>query len=399
MNNEDRIYRELLNESVCTRYISDEYGSKVMIKAPFLSIKALIKGCSIFFTFGKDNRKHSPIFHIGARIFDDPIHYLSITGANRFLDEHTSLEKIMKRESVQIHFHSELTILVATAQLTFTEADRKKILKMLEPAEKLFSGDFTKEVEQSLDCFDYSLGIKREYRNAVKIETEVIEGKLTEWNLMRNYVYGDNDVSELMTDSKDEGGYLEQEILAMLESTFKKQIFRSPKIPYKKTYRELTDILAFSDFGNFLFETKVMSVYNADLGRPMNKKVTNLQGQISKAIDQLIGAAKKVAENVTIYNSKKEEIVFNREILPHCIVLVSELLPFGDWAEIEMKIFKSMVDNQILLHVMDSKEFIKFVRAAGMNKDTLDYYLMKRLEDFVKSRSIMMQAQFIPEKP
>jgi len=398
MNKEDRIYRELLNEPVCTWYISDEFGSKVMVKAPSLSIKALIKGCPIFFTFGKDSHKHPAIFHIGARIFDDPVHYLSITGANRFADEHASLKKIMNSESVNIHFHSELTILVATARLTFTSDDRRKILALLGVTENLFTGDFTSEVEQSLDCFDYSLGIQRQYANAVKIDTEVIEGRLSEWTLMRNHIYGDNDVSELVTESKDEGGYLEQEILAMLESTFKTQIFRSPKIPYKKNYRELTDILAFAEFGNFLVETKVISVYNADFGRPMDKKVANLQGQISKAIDQLIGASKKVAENVPIFDSNKKEIMFNRALLPHCIVLVSELLPFGDWTEIEKKIFKSMIDNKILLHVMDLKEFIKFVRVSGMDKNKLDYYLMKRLEDFINCQSIMMETRFVPEK-
>ncbi len=396
MKKEDRIYRELLNEPLCTWYISDEYGSKVMIKAPSLTIKSLINGCSIYFTFGKDSNKQPAIFHIGTRIFDDPIHYLSITGTNHYLDEHSSLERIMNSESVYIHFHSELTILVATAKLTFKADDRTRVLRLIGASENLYVGDFTNEVKQSLDCFDFSLGIERKYRNVEKIETAIVEGKLTDWHLMRNYVYGDNDVSELETESKDEGGYLEHEILAMLESTFRKQIFKNPTIPHKKNYRELTDILAFSDFGIFLIETKAMSIYCSEKDRSMDRKVANLQNQISKAINQLIGASKKVAKNAPIHDSTKREIVFNKSFIPHCIVIVSELLPFGDWTKIEMKIFESMVENDIMLHVMDSKEFIKYVRVSGMNKDNLDYYLMKRIEDFVSCKSIMMQTQFTP---
>lgn len=43
MDNAERIYQELRHEQAAIWYISDEYGSKIMIKAPSTTIKALVK--------------------------------------------------------------------------------------------------------------------------------------------------------------------------------------------------------------------------------------------------------------------------------------------------------------------------------------------------------------------
>ena len=101
----ERIAKELLHEQVSLWYISDSLGSKVMVKIPSTSIKALIAGCKIEFLFGKDTKQRPFKFHTGIRVYDDPIHYLSVTGIHRFLDEHISLEAIMNRANTYIHFH------------------------------------------------------------------------------------------------------------------------------------------------------------------------------------------------------------------------------------------------------------------------------------------------------
>lgn len=77
MDSADRIYKELLHEGAGIWYIADDYGEKVMVKASSNAIKSLIAGCKMDFLFGKDSQHIFPIFHAGARIFDDPVHYLA----------------------------------------------------------------------------------------------------------------------------------------------------------------------------------------------------------------------------------------------------------------------------------------------------------------------------------
>lgn len=394
MDKGERIYKELQHEHVSIWYISDEFGSKVMVKLPSVSIKALIKGCPISFLFGVDKRKDTPIFHNGVRVFDDPVHFLSVIGTQRFLDEHTSLEKIMNRDWTYIHFHSELGICVAIAELRFDVKDQLKVLNILGKVENLYCGDFDNDIKHSLDCFDYSLDQTRNFKDVYPIDMLTVNGYLSNWSIMKNHFIGINETNSALLNDKTEGDIFEIEIWAALESIFDAQIYKNPKVPYKNNTRELIDVLAYSDYGIFLIETKAIGIYNTNPERSMERKVSNLKNQIDKAINQLIGASKKIAENTAIYSSLGISIDFNRGLLPHCIVLISELLQFGDWKDIELRMLKVMIENRIYIHVMDFKEFMKFIKASGGNKDKLDYYLVKRCEDFVACESIHMSANF-----
>lgn len=390
----ERIVKELLHEQASLWYISDQYGSKVMIKTTSVTIKAIMKGCNIEFLFGKD-KKHKPaIFHTGIRIYDDPVHYLTITGTQRFKDEHFSLEKIMNLSNVYIHFHNELNICVAIAFLSFEIKDQLKVLNLLGNIDKLYIGDFDSATSKSLDCFGYSLRIKGKTEDIYEIETLNIEGHLSNWETMENYFIGLNEKNKIIVNDNNEGDVLEKQIWVSLESLFDDQLFRNPTILNgDNTSRELTDVFAFSDYGIFLIESKTMSVPEFEMNRTMDRKVIGLQKQIYKAIKQLIGATKKIRNRTPIYDSQGNEIIFNRELFPHCVVLVSELLPFGDWTKIERKMMQAMADNRIYLNVFDLREFIRYVGISRGNKDRLDYLLMDRTNQFIKHETIHLQVK------
>ncbi|MDQ6755320.1 MAG: hypothetical protein M3004_00135 [Bacteroidota bacterium] len=398
MDTAGRIVKELLHEEVSLWYISDEFGSKVMVKIPSITIKALIKGCRVEFTFGKNIQPKAIMFHTGIRIYDDTLHYLSVTGINRFKDEHTSLEKIMNRNSTYVHFHNELNVCVATATLSFTVSDQLKVLNMLNDIETLYVGEFDKDAKNSLDCFDYSLDNQRQFNNVHKIELLIIEANISEWKMMKNTFIGLNESNHMIADDENEGKIFEKQIWVGLESLFNYQLFKNPQILLKKGLRELTDIFAFSDYGLFLFETKAISILSTDANRTMERKVATLQKQIEKGINQLIGAAKKITEKVAVYDSKGNEILFNKELIPHCIVLVSELLPFGNWKEIELKMFTAMVENKIYLNVMDFKEFMQQIGMARGSKDRFDYLLIERVKQLTEHQTIHIKIREAPHE-
>lgn len=397
MTTEERITKELLHEQAAIWYISDLYGAKVMVKIPSASIKSVMKGCKVEFLFGRDNVQNPAMFHSGIKVHDDPVHYLSITGIERFLDEHASLENIMGRSFTYIHFHDELSVCVATAKLAFSPGDQFKVTNLQGNIKLLYCGDFDNNAERSLDCFDHSLKMERNFENVYEIETLAIEGTFSDWIVMRNDFIGDNYSNKIEVSNADEGGNFEQQIAVVLDSLFYKQIFKNPLIKKGNGFRELTDVFAHYDHGLFLIETKALAIINTDAGRDMKRKVTGLQKQIGKGIDQLVGAWKKIELNVSVYDTNKNEIVFNRNMMPHCIVLVSELLPFGDWKTTELKMFVAMTENKLYLNVMDLREFMQYVGYAQGSKDRLNLMLIERVENLIKHESIHMKLHVIKD--
>ena len=395
MQDLERLYKELVFENASIWYIADEYGSKIMVKAPSNVIKAIINGCKVIFLFGKDTQADKIFFHTGIRIYDDKVNYISITGAHRFIQEHKSLQTIMQKDTTVIELYYELGVCTAIADVVFNENDKSRILKMLGNIEDLYSGEFTKEVISSLDSFDYTLDKSNGGLNVREIETLLIEGQFSEWKITKSYFIGLNEVNEIHINDQDEGGTLEKQIWASLESIFDYNLFKNPKIIINNKERELTDILAFYDKGVFLIESKALAVISLENEKSMDRKVSNIKKQIKKGIKQLVGAKNSIDTGIDIYDSKNNIIMFGKKIIPHCIVLVSELLPFGDWEEIENEMMIVVTKKRIFLHVMDLLEFIKYIKVSSGKKEYLDYYLIKRSESFAQHKNLFIKANFI----
>lgn len=400
MNTAERITNELIHEQASIWYINDTFGAKVMVKVNASVIKSIYKGAKLEFLFGLDNIVTPAVFHKGLRIHDDPVHFLSLTGINRFEDEHTSLAAIMNRNFTYIHFHDELSVCVATAKLSFDVKDQLKVSNLLGNVKNLFIGDFNTLASNSLDCFDHSLKMQRDFTNVHEIDTVIISGNVSDWQVMNNTFVGiKGDDNNITIDAKDEGSILEQQVQVILDSLFLSKIHRNPQINIKNKFRELTDIFAHYDNGIFLIETKALGMLNASEEKGMDRKVSGVQKQISKGIGQLTGAVKKIHSGVTIYDNNKSKIEFKKVILPHCVILVSELFPFGDWKEIEYRMFKAMTETNMYLNVMDLREFMQYVGNAHGNKDLFNLMLIERVEKLVEHRSIHMKLNVIKENP
>ncbi|MDD4761286.1 MAG: nuclease-related domain-containing protein [Bacteroidaceae bacterium] len=392
MRNAERIYQELISENASIWYIADDYGSKIIIKAPSSTIRAIINGCKVIFLFGKDSQTDKIFFHTGVKIYDDAVNFLLITGTHRFVQEHESLKAIMQESSTVIELYNELDVCAAVAYVSFNENDRESILKMLGNTKKLYFGDFSTEVVSSLDSFDYSLDKSRDNLKAREIETLLIEGHFSEWKSKKSFFIGLNEVNEIHLDDQNEGETFEKQIWASLESLFACDLYKNPKIKNKNGERELTDILAFYDKGIFLIESKALAVISLINEKSMDKKVANIQKQIQKGIKQLVGAKKKLDKDVDIFDSNGKIIQFNKNIIPHCIVLVSELLPFGDWKEIVYEMMSVMIKERVYLHVLDLSEFMKYIKISSGKKEYLDFYLMERTKAFIENKSVFLVA-------
>jgi hypothetical protein len=162
-------------------------------------------------------------------------------------------------------------------------------------------GEFGKEATVSLNCFDFTFDPSRNIPGVYEIEKEVISCKLSDFIIIENNFVGTNEVGRIEITNKNEWDIFETQVWTPLQSLFDSDIYRNPMVADKNGYRELTYILAFSEYGIFLVETKAIAILNLEKERTMERKVASVQKQILKAIGQLKAAAKKIQEGADIF--------------------------------------------------------------------------------------------------
>jgi len=389
----ERIYSELKSENANIWYIADKFGSKVMIKAPEISLKAILRGCRLSFIFGRDDTAETVFIHAGIKIYDDVEHPLIVTGVLRFRDEHLSLETILKNESTPLQLFNELDVCVATGKITFAKDDPQRILSWLSAIDSLYSGAFNQSAIASLDRFDESINKEHDGNTSLSINVDEIKPIISEWVIMNNHFFGEKEHYQINVDNADEGFVLESQIWYSLDSVFGNYLYKGPQIIKNGKPRELTDVLAYHELGLFLIESKTAAVFSARENKSVEKKIASIQKQIVKGIKQVVGACKALKDNYTVYDSHGEVIELNRKIIPHCIVLVSEILHSGDWTIIDKHMIDAAKKNNVFLHVMDLAEFILLLKASSGKKEVFDYNLMKRFEQWVQHRTIHMRSR------
>jgi hypothetical protein len=118
-----------------------------------------------------------------------------------------------------------------------------------------------------------------------------------------------------------------------------------------------------------------------------------VQKQVKKAIAQLIGASKALKNNNAIFDANGKEIIVDRKEPPHCIILITELMHYGDWKEIEIQLFEAMQETGAFFHLLDLREFIALLKGSSGKVELLDYNLMERCKIFVDKQSVFIRSQ------
>ncbi|MEC7753498.1 hypothetical protein [Roseivirga thermotolerans] len=395
MNYKERLNLELLNEEASV-WISPDINDNpvIIVKAPNNTIKSLINGCKIQLILGLDDNHTPPVAHLGVKIFDFVSNPLLLTGTNRFIEENRSLLDFLENRQAPIFLYDELSICAASGILELDNLSQTDSLKLTNNITDLYVGPFSEDITLSLDCFDYTIDDTREFKNVQKIKVVYLDCKCKDWNCTIIDFIGLNTQESVIINNIDEGSSLESKVWFSIESIFNFDVHLNPQYSTSSGNKELTDILAFYALGVFLIESKCLSIFNSEAAPIMDKKVRTLKKHIKKGIKQLSGAYRNIRAGTIIHSKKNQPIEFNRDIIPHCIVLVSELLPFGDWSEIEYLLMKTMIEEKIYLHVMDFREFMNLVKNSSQKKEYFDYYLMERAEAFTKSKSIHMRSNF-----
>lgn len=157
-------------------------------------------------------------------------------------------------------------------------------------------------------------------------------------------------------------GKFRKNCLGRLDLAIPCHVSSQPKNLGERKSRELTDVFAFYSHGSFLIEAKALSVFPAGYERTQGRRITGVQKQAKKAVGQLVGAAKAFSRGDAIFDADGEALDVNRADPPHCIALVSELTPAGDWDAIVTQLYDAMAETGAFFQLLDLREFIELLK-------------------------------------
>lgn len=392
----ERVHREMSSEAASLWVVPANEGKEiaVLIKVTTPSIKALIEGCDAEIILGIKNQ----CFCSAIRIFDIPDSPLLIAGAVLHKEEHQSISRLLKERSAPIFLFNEMDICLASSNISISKADASESISLLGSEPTLYTGKFDQSCSFALDCFCYTTNKNQTLPGAVEIPITLISANIESWRINTNTFIGFQDSHSVLIDEKNEGEIFERAIWASLESVFPLALYKSPQVKIGEKERELTDVLAFHEYGSFLIEAKDLSVLQSGLDRSLERRIKGVQKQVKKAIGQLVGSHNALKRGDIISDVNGTELDVDRKIPPHCIILITELIHSGDWTKIENELFHAISSTGAFFHLLDFRELISLLKTSSGKPELLDYNLMKRFKSFSECKSVHMRCEIAPYK-
>lgn len=214
--------------------------------------------------------------------------------------------------------------------------------------------------------------------------------------IKNSFIFSNNKIE--FEDDINEGEELEKKVFATMCSLFGDSTFKNAFLKNGNNRKGFTDIFSSHQYGTFVIETKALSAKKS-FEKDVFKQEQNVKKQISKAIDQIVGGIKSIKSNHTIYDTRdNKEFIFDRNMIPHCIILSSEILNYSDWRELDRKIFDAITKESLYLNIMDISEFLSLIKMSAGSREKFDYFLMKRSEKFLETRTFFYKANMLFEK-
>lgn len=262
----------------------------ILLKAPLNVLKAIMIGCRVKVSFAVDRSANPSILISCVSIYDDKDAPILITNPHLSKIEHVALVEILHRKSTPLFLYDELGRNIAWGESSWSQY-LENVIRLISLSKSPYEGKFTRTVKHALDNLQISLDPYIFIPSAHLIEFEQVDLLSHNYKSMDIWGVSINDKGQLFNSlSTDEGSGFEQTVWQLLETLFTHQLYKSPQaISGSKKKRELTDIFGVTDMGLFLFETKTLSVLNTSPERSTERRAKNLEGQIKKALSQLVG--------------------------------------------------------------------------------------------------------------
>lgn len=390
----ERVYKEMRSENASLWIVPANNGDELalLIKAPSSAIKALIAGCQMHLVFGRN----SSYLSYAVRIFDIPDAPMSISGPQRNAEEHQALAKLLVDKKTPAFLFNEMDVCLAWTNLEISQTDASNVDKLLKEKPDLYVGPFSADCSLALDCLCYSIDPTNIYPGAFEIPLVNVQVTLEPWRVNNVSFAGVRTHQTITINHQNEGEMFERAIWASLESVFPFTIHKGPEVQIGQKLREFTDVLAYYEHGSFLIEAKDLSILQSGYERTQERRTKGVQKQIEKAIVQLKGASNALKRGDRIFDQTGKELKVVRDKPPHCIVLITELMHWGDWGKIESQLIEAMKSTGAFFQILDLREFIVLLKASSGNAMLLDYNLMERCKSFIQQGTVHIRSEIAP---
>ena len=410
----ERIRFQMLSEPSYIWFVPST-GSQthdLLIKATGNVLKSIISGTKARLLCAVNETNYEKYLCFGLTIFDDPANPIHILKIQVDEEEHRVFWEVLKKETIPVYFFDELNQCIAYAPCRFSSDGVSQVIGEIGDPNELYKGRHNKNTAFSMDCLDFSINPSHHFEKAEPLNTidlGISFGSFETWEI-HNFSVTENHKFEI-TDAI-EGNSFEQRVWTALETIFPLGIYRSPQVTTGEKSRELTDVLCSFGDNLILVESKSMSVFGANPERDMDRKISNLKKHINKALDQLEGGIKQIRKKNRIFQKKAETQNFdeqtitfseNQILVPHALVVVSEILNFGNWDDEVLKIIELSKNNHALFHVIDLAELMKLISVSNKPSydmetiaNAFDFHLSERFDALVETKSIFVRADFIP---
>ncbi|MDS1846501.1 hypothetical protein QX213_21545 [Vibrio vulnificus] len=391
----ERVQREINREQGSIWYVPAEGSDDlaILVKAQNHTLKALIMGCKLELQFSRCT--HNGLAHLccGVCIYDTPDAPIMYFGVQREQEEHDALNAIVNRGKCPLFLFDELGNCVSWAELQLTVEDQQTINRFLTEISNPYVGELLPEHEMVLDSHCIGFDQTKPYSMLPSMECLTVTPKIENWVSHKNVYYSSCESQSTTIDDTNEGEQFERIAIVALEHMFGAQLYKSPEVTIGSKSRELTDILSYYEQGTFLIEAKNLSVLQAGYERSQERKSKGVIKQVKKAIGQLEGAYKALKRGEVVTDSYGEVISIDRDVVPHCIVLVSEVSTAGDWEPILDALLETSQKTGGLFQVIDIYELILILKASRGEKELFDYNLLERFKVMAQQRSVFLKPQ------
>ena len=386
----ERIYSEMRSNNAIVRYVpaNENKETALLIKVPTPSLKTMIAGCAIKLIYGKKDN----FLCIGISIEDVPGAALLISHAQIVSEEHWALLESVKQKTFPIFLFNEMDICMASTKLFISDEDSLKLLEFIGDTESLYTGSTNDSVSFAVDCFIHSIDKTKKFSNAHEIAIIEIIPEISEWKTINIYYLSSESANKINITEEKEGANFESTIWSCLTSVFPERLYKNPHVQNGNKRREFTDVFAHYKYGSFLIETKDLSVFQSGYNRESERRVKGIKDQVNKGIKQLVGAVKSLKSGDVLFDINGSQIIIDRSIPPHCIILITELMPFGDWNDITNQLIDAAKKTGAFFHLLDFSEFITLLKQSSGNPELIDYNLMNRFKLFLEKKSVFIKG-------
>ncbi|HFS6714806.1 TPA: hypothetical protein ACH1K7_001969 [Proteus mirabilis] len=388
-----RVSEEMHSTSASVWYvpaIDSESPFAILIKAPTSSIKAIISQCKVNLVFAKE----LGVLCKGIRIHDMPDSPIMFYDIQRHHEDHLALINILNKGiHIPVFIYNEMDWCLAWTYASLEKEKIEQTIDLIGDINLLHNIDDRKEISRILDCFVFTTDKSQNYDNTHLINLSELDIYFETWNVIDNSLVGLNESYSVTIDDKNEGETFEKAAWASIESIFPLSIYKSPNVIVGEKKRELTDILAYCNEATFLIEVKDISILQAGFNRDSDRKTKGVQKQIKKAIQQLIGAVGSLNKNYLIMDSNDKKIKIINSDIKHCVVLVTEIMEYGDWSEIYKSIVLASKNSKAFFHVMDFREFVLILKSCNGNIKKINTNLIERFDFSLKKESVMIRCR------